>query len=200
MRPNVQFDLGLAAQGLRVLYPQGMREGIDANLRLAGSTDNAVLNGSVNLSDVSFLHLHSILNNFISQFSSSAAAPPSQGFGRNLQLNVNVRSASSVNLVSRTLSIGGSANLQVRGTASNPVILGRVNLNSGDIILNGTRFLLNGGTVEFVNPFGDGAPVSASLSRLRFSNMMCTCDSTGLSINCGQAYSSDPALPSADIA
>ena len=197
LRPNVQFDLGLAAQGLRVLYPQGMREGIDANLRLAGTPDNAVLDGSVNLSDVSFTSAFD-LNNFISQFSGGAAAPPSQGFGQNLQLNVNVRSTSSVNLVSRTLSIGGSANLQVRGTASNPVILGRVNLDSGDIILNGDRFLLNGGTVEFVNPSETQPVLNVSLKTtiqqydvyLRFNGPV-----DQLRTN----YSSDPALPSADI-
>ena len=197
LRPRVQFDLGLTAQGLRVLYPQGMREGIDANLRLAGTTDNAVLNGSVNLSDVSFTSAFD-LNNFISQFSGGAAAPPSQGFGQNLQLNVNVRSTSSVNLVSQTLSIGGSANLQVRGTASNPVILGRVNLTSGDIILNGDRFLLNGGTIEFVNPSETQPVLNVSLKTtiqqydvyLRFN---------GPADQLRTNYSSDPALPSADI-
>ena len=197
LRPSVQFDLGLAAQGLRVLYPQGMREGIDANLRLAGTADNAVLNGSVNLTDVSFTSAFD-LNDFISQFSGGATAPPSQGFGQNLQLNVNVRSTSNVNLVSRTLSIGGSANLQVRGTASNPVILGRVNLNSGDIILNGDRFLLNGGTVEFVNPSETEPVLNVSLKTtiqqydvyLRFNGPV-----DQLRTN----YSSDPALPSADI-
>jgi translocation and assembly module TamB len=197
LRPNVRFDLGVTAQGLRVLYPQGMREGIDANLRLAGSTDNAVLNGSVNLSDVSFTSAFD-LNNFISQFSGGVAAPPTQGFSQNLRLNLAVRSTSNVNLVSRTLSIGGSANLQVRGTAGNPVILGRVNLTSGDIILNGDRFLLNGGTVEFVNPSETEPVLNVSLKTtiqqydvyLRFNGPV-----NQLRTN----YSSDPALPSADI-
>lgn len=197
LRPNVQFDLGVAAQGLRVLYPQGVREGIDANLRLAGSTDKAVLNGSVNLSDVSFTSAFD-LNNFISQFSGGVAAPPTQGFSQNLQLNLAVRSTNNVSLVSRTLSIGGSANLQVRGTAANPVILGRVNLSGGDIILNGDRFLLNGGTIEFVNPSETQPVLNVSLKTtiqqydvyLRFNGPV-----DQLRTN----YSSDPALPSADI-
>ena len=36
-RPAIQFDLGLAANGVRVLYPQGVRETVNANLRLAGT-------------------------------------------------------------------------------------------------------------------------------------------------------------------
>ena len=40
----------------------------------------------------------------------------------------------------------------MRGTAAEPVILGRVNLSGGDVILNGDRFVLTGGTVQFINP------------------------------------------------
>ena len=180
-----------------MLYPTGMREGVDADLRLAGTTDTASLTGSVNLTGLSFTPAFD-LNNFIGQFSGGVASPPTPGFSQNLQLNVAVRSSSDINLVSRTLSIDGSANLQVRGTAASPVILGRVNLNSGDIILNGDRFLVNGGTVEFVNPSETEPVLNISLKTtiqqydvyLRFNGPV-----NQLRTN----YSSDPALPSADI-
>ena len=196
-RPGVQFDLGLAASGVRVLYPTGMREGVDANLRLAGTTDNATLGGQVDLTDLSFTPAFD-LNNFISQFSGGVSAPPTPGFSQNLLLNVSLRSANNINLVSRTLSVAGSANLQLRGTAAQPVILGRVNLNSGDIILNGDRFVLNGGTIEFVNPSETEPVVNLALNTtiqqynisMRFNGPV-----DQLRTN----YSSDPSLPSADI-
>jgi len=195
--PTVQFGLGMSAKDIRLLYPQGMREGIEANLRLTGSTDNAMLGGSVNLSDVSFTPGFD-LTNFVSQFSSGVSAPPSPGLAQNMQLNIAVHSTNNVNLVSRTLSIGGSANLQVRGTAAEPVILGRVNLSDGDIILNGNRFILNGGTIQFINPTETQPVVNLSLNTtiqqysidLRFQ---------GPVDQLHTEYSSDPALPSADI-
>ena len=79
---------------------------------------------------------------FVGQFS-GVASPPSRGFSQNVNLNLAVHSTNNVNLVSRTLSINGSANLQVRGTAADPVILGRVILNGGDVIVNGERFVLS---------------------------------------------------------
>jgi translocation and assembly module TamB len=196
-RPAIQFDLGLSTQNARILYPQGMRENVDANLRLAGSTENAVLGGSVSLSDLSFTPAFD-LGSFVGQFSGGVEAPPSRGFAQNVQLNVAVNSANSVNLTSRTLSIGGTANLQLRGTAADPVILGRVNLSSGDIILNGNRFLLSGGTVQFVNPSETQPVVNLTLTtsiqqyniNLRFQ---------GPANQLRTQYSSDPALPSADI-
>jgi len=196
-RPAVQFDLGLAAQGIRILYPEGMREGVDANLRLSGSAENAFLSGAVNLSDLSFTPAFD-LSSFVGQLSGGVAAPPSQGFSQNIQLNLAVHSTNNVNLVSRTLSVGGSANLQVRGTAANPVILGRVNLDSGDVILNGNRFILNGGTVQFVNPSQTEPVLNLTLStsiqqyniNLRFN---------GPADQLRTEYSSNPALPAADI-
>ena len=196
-KPSVQFDLGLAARGVRLLYPPGVRETIGTNLRMTGTTDNALLGGTVNISELSFTPAFD-LTNFISQFSGGIQTPPTPGFSQNLQLNLSVRSTNEVNLVSRTVSIGGSANLQVKGTASQPVILGRVNLNNGDVILNGDRFVLDGGTVEFVNPSETQPVVNISLNTtiqqynifLRFN---------GPVDQLRTDYSSDPALPSADI-
>jgi translocation and assembly module TamB len=195
--PNVQFDLGVSAQGVRALYPQGVRESVDANLRLTGTMESALLGGNVSLTEISFTPAFD-LTNFISQFSGGVSAPPTPGFSQNLQLNIGVHSTNDIDLVSRTLSIGGSANLQVRGTASQPVILGRVNLTNGDLILNGDRFVLNGGTIQFVNPSETEPVVNVSLNTtiqqynifLRFQGPVAQLHTE---------YSSDPALPAADI-
>lgn len=196
-RPGIKFDLGVVAKGMRILYPQGMRESVDANLRVAGTAEDAVLGGAVNLSDLSFTPAFD-LTGFVNELSGGVAAPSSRGFAQAVQLNVAVHSTNSVNLVSRTLSVGGSASLQVRGTAATPVILGRVNLNNGDIILNGNRFVLNGGTIQFVNPSETRPVVNLTLTTniqqykidLRFN---------GPVEQMRTEYSSDPALPSADI-
>lgn len=196
-RPRLQFNMGVAAQGVRILYPQGMRENVDAKLTLTGTYNRALLGGSVDLADISFTPAFD-LSSMISQFSGGVEAPPSQGFSQNLALNVAVHSTNNMNLVSRTLSVGGSANLQVRGTAADPVILGRVNLSGGDIILNGNRFVLTGGTVQFVNPSQTEPMLNLSVSttiqeykiNLRFN---------GPTDQMRTEYSSDPALPQADI-
>ncbi len=195
-RPAINFDLGMAAKGIRLLYPQGMRESIDADLRFSGTTDNASLGGTVNVADLSFTPAFD-LTSFVSQFS-GVASPPSRGFSQNIALNLAVHSTNNVNLVSRTLSVNGSANLQVKGTAADPVILGRIILNNGDVILNGERFVLNSGTVQFVNPSETQPVVNLDLSTtvqqynigMRFHGPVDQLQTQ---------YSSDPALPTADI-
>lgn len=197
LRPSIQFDFGLAAKGVRMLYPQGMRESIDANIRLTGSTTNAMLGGNVNLTDVSFTNAFD-LDSFMTQFSGGVQAPPSQGFSNNIALNLAVRSSNNVSLVSRTLSVDGSANLQVRGTASQPVILGRADLSGGDIILNGTRFVLNGGTIQFVNP-SVTEPVVNLTATTTIQQYNINLRFLGPVDELRTQYTSDPSLPSADI-
>ena len=197
LRPSARFDVGLTASGVRLLYPQGMRETMDASLRLTGSTRSARLGGTVNVIDLSFTQAFD-LSTFIGQFTGGVEAPPSRGFTQNVALNLAVHSVNNVNLVSRTVSVGGSANLQVRGTLADPVILGRATLTGGDILLNNKRFVLTGGTVQFANPTQTEPNVNLSLTtsiqqyniRLRFE---------GPIDQLRTQYTSDPSLPSADI-
>jgi translocation and assembly module TamB len=86
----------------------------------------------------------------------------------------------------------------VRGTMAEPVILGRANLTGGDVILNGNRYVLTGGTIQFVNPSVTQPVVNLTLTTsiqqynisLRFQ---------GPVDQLHTQYTSDPALPSADI-
>lgn len=149
-RPSLRFDLGLSAQGVRVPYPEGVREGLNANLALSGTTEAATLSGQVRINQLWFTPDFD-LTTFMGQFGGEVPPPPGQGFSQNLQLNLSVQSTSGINLVSRELTLQGSANLNIRGTAAEPVILGRVNLNSGDLLFMGNRYLLQGGTIDFAN-------------------------------------------------
>src|SRR5690348_1900249 len=151
-RPALRFDLAMAAKDMRLLYPEGIREGLNLNLTLVGTREAAMLGGRVQVNELSFTPDFD-LTTFLNQFAGGEAAPPPVGgFTQNLRLNVAVESTTGVNMVSRTLSLQAAANLQLRGTASDPVIVGRVNINGGDLIFMGNRYVLEGGTIQFANP------------------------------------------------
>jgi translocation and assembly module TamB len=196
-RPKIQFDLGLSAKGARILYPEGVRETAYANLRLTGTTEHAILGGSVNLADMSFTNSFD-LSTVVNQFSGGVEVPSQPGIAQNLSLNIAVNSASNLNLVSRTLSVDGTANLQVRGTLAEPVILGRVNLTGGDVILNGNRFIFTPGTVQFVNPSTTEPVLNVSLTTT-IQNYTIDLRFQGPSDQLRTQYTSDPSLPPADI-
>lgn len=197
LRPKLGFDLGMTATNVRMIYPQGMWEDVNANLRFTGSTDRALLGGTVGISDISFTPGFD-LTSMAGQFSTGVEAPTAPGFSQDLFLNIAVHSTNVLNPTSRTMNVAGTAALTVRGTAAHPALTGRVNLNGGSMIFNGNQFVLTGGTIEFVNPNQIRPVLNLSLSTtiqqydivLRF---------TGPADQIRGEFTSNPSLPRADI-
>ena len=77
-RPQVQFDLAMAAKGVRVLYDEGVRTTLDSNLALRGTYDNAQLSGQVGIDQLAFTSDFDIAD-LMDQFG-GAAAPPHARF------------------------------------------------------------------------------------------------------------------------
>lgn len=125
----------------------------DAQLALVGTTDRSVLSGTVTVERLAFnpkTDLGSIL--------SAAAAPPetpagTAGFSRNLQLDVQIQTAPDITFQSNyTQSIEADANLRLRGSVANPVLLGRINITQGELTFFGNKYTINQGSVSFFNP------------------------------------------------
>lgn len=196
-RPALQFDVALAANGIRLLYPDGVRTRMSSNLALSGTPDSSLLHGDVRIDQLNFTPDFDMMS-FFGQFGGVETPPPAQGFSTNMKLDIGVHSTTGINLVSRTLSLAGAANLRATGTAAEPVLLGRVNLSGGDLIFNGNRYILQGGTIDFVNPSRTDPVVNVGVST--------TVDQYNIQMHFwGPAdklhttYVSDPALPPADI-
>jgi translocation and assembly module TamB len=197
-RPTLTMNLALSGNQMRLLYPGGVRAEFGTNLALTGTRDSSLLRGQVRIEQLSFTKDFD-LQSFMGQLGGGAATPPPKGgFTQNLKLNVGVISTGGVNLQSRQLAVQGTANLRVEGTGAQPVILGRVNLNGGDLIFAGNRYILQSGTIDFVNPAMTQPVVNVNITttikqyniQMRF---------WGPADHLHTAYTSDPALPPADI-
>ena len=196
-RPQLQFDLAMAATGVRVLYDQSVRTTLTSNLALTGNPDNALMSGQVAIDQLSFTSDFDI-SDLMSQFGGEETPPPAQGFSQNLNLDVGVQTPGGLNLSSRTLSLAGTANLHVRGTAAQPVLLGRLNLSGGDLIFSGNRYKLQGGTVDFTNTSRTQPVVDMSV-RTTISQYDIQMHFWGPADHLHTNYASDPSLPPSDI-
>ena len=196
-RPRLGFDLGMTAKHVRILYPQGVREDVDADLTFVGSPRHSILGGSIDVKNAAFTPAFDLAS-LVGQVASGVSAPTAPGFSQSMALDIAVRTANNLNLVSSTISVAGSANLFVRGTAANPAILGRVSLTSGNFIFNQNRFILTSGTLQFINPSQTLPDVNLALTttvqqyniNVRF---------TGPMDQMRGVYTSNPSLPQADI-
>jgi translocation and assembly module TamB len=196
-RPAIQFDLGLAANDIRLRYPEGIRAVLASNLALTGSTQAALLSGKVQLEKVSFTPDFD-LSSFVGQFSGESSPAPSPGLAQNMRLRIAVQSTSQMNLTSSQVSMQGALNLQVVGTAADPVILGRATLTGGELFLASNRYVIQNGTITFLNPVRTEPVVNLQVNT--------TVDQYNIHLNfegpvarLKTTYTSDPALPPVDI-
>jgi translocation and assembly module TamB len=196
-RPALHFNVSLQGQGMRLLYPGGIRATMGTQLALTGNMEEALLSGNVHINQLSFTPDFDLIN-FAGSLSGETTPPPTSGLSTILKLNIALQSTNEVNLVSRTLSVNGSANLRITGTAADPVVLGRVNINDGDVIFQGNRYVVNGGTIDFINPNETQPVVNLNLSTT-IKNYDIQMRLWGPADRLHTNYSSDPALPPADI-
>jgi translocation and assembly module TamB len=197
-RPAVRFDLGLEGENVRLRYPEGIRAVLGASLALTGTPQAAMLGGQVRVEHLSFTPDFD-LSRFTRQFEGETSAPVETGrLAQNVQLNVALQSTSQMNLESSQVSIHGSANLRVVGTAAQPVILGRSDLTGGELFFGGNRFMVQSGTVDFLNPVRT-EPVLNLHVQTRINDYNITLGLQGPLARLHTTYTSDPALPPADI-
>jgi translocation and assembly module TamB len=194
---HMQFDLAAAASGAQFVY-QGLRISLDGNLALTGTPQAAVLSGRVNVGRVSAAPDFDLSNLAGAGTQGEVATPAGTGLAQDIRLNVGVQTTSQVNLVSRALSIQGDANLCATGTLAEPVLLGRVNINGGDVIAFGNRYILQPGTLDFINPV-ETEPVVNLAATTSINQYNINLRLQGPLERLRTTYSSDPSLPPSDI-
>lgn len=195
-QPSVQFNLALKAERVRLLYPDGVRTLFTNNLSLTGTPEAALLNGQVVVNRLSFTKSFDLAT-FADQFSGQTSAPAG-GMAENVKLDIAVTSSGEFALASSQLSVQGSANLRVQGTAANPVIVGRTELSDGELFFQGRRYEIQSGNIQFVNPVQTQAVVNL-LVTTTVSQFNIALHFIGPLDRLQTTYTSDPPLAPVDI-
>ena len=138
------------------------------------------------------------MSTFMSQFTGTSSPPTGQSFADNLKLQIAVQSTSQLNAGTSQLSIEGQANLQVVGTASDPVVVGRTELTSGDIFFMKRQYHLERGLITFANP-NQTEPVLNMLITTTINQYNLSLTIRGPIEKLQTSYVSDPPLPPVDI-
>jgi translocation and assembly module TamB len=195
-KPALQFNLAVQGKSVRLLYPEGLRSLLDANLTFTGSRQASMLSGRVLIDNLSFTPDFD-LSSFSDQFS-SATIPAQPGYADTIRLAITLQSGNSLNAVSSQISVAGQAALEVGGTADNPVITGRTTLNSGELFFNNVRYQLQRGVITFDDP-NETHPVLNVSVTTTVEQYNLTLTMRGPLDKLTTSYASDPPLATADI-
>ena len=194
---DANFNMAMNVQSVRLRYPEGVRAVLEGNLQLTGSPASSNLTGRILINRLSFTRGFDLAT-FMSQFSDEPSAGSPPAFEQNMKLNIALQSTSSQNLASSTVSIEGSANLNVRGTAATPVLLGRATLTGGEIFFMSNRYEVQNGTIDFSNPARTEPNLNIYVTTT-VQQYNVTLNFVGTPEKLRTNYSSTPALAPADI-
>jgi translocation and assembly module TamB len=120
------------------------------------------------------------------------------GFADTINLQIAVQSKGTLSATSSQVSLEGDADLRVGGTAANPVITGRTDLNAGELFYRNVRYTLQRGVITFDNPTQTHPILNVVVGTI-VQQYNLSIDMRGPFDALTVAYSSDPPLATADI-
>src|SRR5690606_24723112 len=126
---------------------------IDGRLTLSGNRAQSLLSGEVVVLRAA-TNPEVSLGALIGSLREPTTPQSTSGLLRNMQLNIQVVSAADLSVeTSLVRDIEAEIDLRVVGALSSPSLLGRMNVSRGQINFHGSRYRINRGEIDFVNPF-----------------------------------------------
>jgi len=194
------LDFGATAHDVRLRYPPGVSSTANADLRLAGTTNSAMLSGDVVVTKLAVTPGFDFAA-YIEKSKQAVVVTQSNSLQSRLKLDVHVMTTPELQMQSAIARLSGNADLRVRGSADRPVILGRAEVLDGEVTFNGTKYNPVHGYVTFSNPARTQAIIDLQANtRVRDYDITVqfrgdASTPNGLKVT----WQSDPQLPEADV-
>ena len=201
-RPG-EVDVTVVGAGMQLRYPEEFRSTVDATLVLQGTFDDALLAGTVDVTDAVWVKQFDAdagLLDFGGDADDETAADQAPALP--VRFDIQLDAPGTLRIDDRNARIEASAELTLRGTAEQPQLFGHVEIERGEVFVEGNRYVVNRGSLNFTNPreidpFFDveaetSVRVPGQIYRVVF-NVAGTTDRFVPSL------SSDPPLPAIDI-
>jgi translocation and assembly module TamB len=193
---GVYGDVTVALKDTRFRYA-GLSSSADAKLRLQGTQNSMQLSGNVQITR--FLVGPNVDFAALTGGSTAVSPPPDpNAFGNKVRLDVHITSAPQMDFQNSFAQIAGSVNLRIRGTVSQPAVLGRINITDGKATYNGTTYQLQHGDIFFTNPVKI-EPVIDLDATTRVEEYDVTIGLHGTASKLTPTFRSEPPLPEADV-
>jgi len=159
----------------------------------------SALSGTVTVEQLTYApqsDLGSILTRSATPVQSDAAPSPLLD---NMKLDIRVQTSPSLGVqASVAQNLQANADLRLRGTASHPGMLGRVNISEGQLVFFGSTYTVNSGSIEFYDPLRISPVLNVNLET-QAKGVDVSLTVTGPVDNMKLSYTSDPPLQFQEI-
>ncbi|MBC8166072.1 MAG: translocation/assembly module TamB domain-containing protein, partial [Bryobacteraceae bacterium] len=196
---EIVYRLQARADRVRIRYPEGVSASANATLSLTGSTSRSLLSGVVTILRAGFnpkTDVGGLLASAPTPVTSASSANP---FLRNTALDIHVETVPNLQFsTSLTADLQADADLQVRGSAARPVVLGRVVVSQGEVQFFGNKYTIARGEIGFFNPVRIEPVLDLSLET-QARGVQVSINFNGTLQKLNVSYRSDPPLQSSEI-
>jgi translocation and assembly module TamB len=150
--PLLAYGLKATANDVRVRY-SGASITSNADVNLTGTSERSLLSGAVTIQQIGFAPRQDF-GSLLSQGGAPPEAPSApSGPLAGMRLDIRVRTAPDVSFQTPLAqNLQATANLVVRGTATQPGMLGRVTITQGELIFFGSKYVVSRGSINFYDP------------------------------------------------
>jgi translocation and assembly module TamB len=150
---DMVFRLEAQAEHVRVRYPEGVSTIADAKVNWTGTSEASVVAGAVTILRTGF-NPESDFSSILVKSAEPVRTPSTRtGILAGMRLDIDIRSSPDITFESSLAQdIQFDVDLHLRGTASTPALLGRLDITQGELAFFGTKYTIAQGSVAFFNP------------------------------------------------
>jgi len=194
---QLNFDVSLNAEDVRLRYPPGVSSMTTANLRWTGTPNVSTLSGEATISKLA-VNPGFNFGTYLLHSAQSPALPQTNPLLSRIRMDVHIVTTPDLEMQTAALNLSGNADLNLRGTAAKPVLLGRADVLEGQVAFNGTKYRMERGDITFTNPVTTTPVLDLQAStQVREYDIMINLNGPFDKLNL--SYHSEPPLPTADI-
>jgi hypothetical protein len=142
------FDLRPRGEGLALRWPEGLRSVVDADLRFFGDDKRRFATGAVDVKQAVYNRRYDVASEILATRETTEQVSEGEG----LTLDIRLRAPNTLRIDNNLASLYARADLQLRGTSSAPVLLGRAEVDRGRIYFQGRTYVIRHGSLDLANP------------------------------------------------
>lgn len=144
-----EFDIRVDVSNVRVRNPEGLRTVVDGTLALHGTLEAPRLEGDM---DVVSLSYDEGFEQFLELFEDGPGAAESETPFEDMALAVHLEGNRNISVKNELASVEARLDLDIAGTFGDPTMTGRIEVGTGTLSFQGTRYRITRGSVDFVDP------------------------------------------------
>lgn len=194
------FDMSFTGDSLGLRYPEGLRSTFGANLRLQGTAESHWLTGNLLVSKAQWTRKYVITSELLSSEGASGFKRGSLSLKPSpMHLDIAIKAPGTLRLDNNLASLTAKADLSLTGSATEPQLLGRMEIERGKVFFRGNTYEVRKGVAQFSNP-REINPVFEIEADTRMSRYRLTLQANGTLDRVSTRITSDPPLTAPQIA